>query len=659
MEHRPKPHPAIAFAKAQVLSQVPQLRSFARSTRLSRRCSRHRSCTSRRTRRYPRGIEHATAALLGPGSARSTPVPQAAPPPGLPDRRIRRNRCRDRRTPRRTFHRRQRTRGSTGTQASQADTGRCRFRSSRHRRDRPRRLLHRNRCRARHRARQAGATAHEDTSRQVAPSSQAPSLTAWQTPDHHRRECHRSRCRARHRPPQPPTGRRKRALPIGTRRFPVDIHRGRSRSPAAFGVVLVDRCHSRCPCRRKPRLDARRPADDHAHPRSVSPVCTRPHLPQATPDSITVVNDAVAIVVEPVAELGSPAARSGADEVARLTLECPRNAHPHIAATKPPSLGVVLVGLAVAVVVAPVADLVHRHDAARADEHAAEAQLLAAIAVSLGAPAGGPTIRIAFIRGAVTVVVETVAYLGRGFDGADADKPSRFALVGSQSTLAGLASATLPASRVVLVGCPVAIVVEAVAELVPRTFAALAHDHAAAAVVDTRFALPTPELQASPPSDRRRRSLTAVVVEPTHVSSTATTPPTQTSLPRVQTGPRRLFQRCPAPVAATRVASSTCPSQSLSSPSQSSTVGPRALTDENPAQRSAACSPSTGSPVPQSPPARSFGRSSRHSRRRVRCTLLRRSPTECMHTSSWNRRGRNGRARAANADAGFASRGSV
>ncbi len=176
----------------------------------------------------------------------------------------------------------------------------------------------------------------------------------------------------------------------------------------------------------------------------------------------------VAVVVDAVAELRLPVARRrvAGGAVARLVAD-PRAlalARPH-----PDDAGVAqvverLVGLPVAVVVQPVADLSRRLDVLHAAERPARAgeRPRPAQALELGL-AGGPALGVLLVGVPVAVVVLAVAGLGlrgRDRDAAELAAAAHHPPLGARPELLGVAA---PLVRGVLVRLPVAVLVEAVA----------------------------------------------------------------------------------------------------------------------------------------------------------------------------------------------------
>src|SRR5262249_28787406 len=203
-----------------------------------------------------------------------------------------------------------------------------------------------------------------------------------------------------------------------------------------------------------------------------------------------VVDDAVAVVVEAVAHLGRPARAAGADEAELAhARQRPRRAHARAHVARRAGAGHVVVDLPVAVVVEPVADLGGRVDLAAALRRPLDAHDLALLALA-GAdrPARRAHVDRIVVDEPVAVVVEPVALLVGGRRAAPAHEHAVDARLGARTALAHVRAARLAHADRHVVDHPVAVVVEPVAHLGAGVDGAHAHRHAHATGQDAELA---------------------------------------------------------------------------------------------------------------------------------------------------------------------------
>src|SRR5690606_13371028 len=183
-------------------------------------------------------------------------------------------------------------------------------------------------------------------------------------------------------------------------------------------------------------------------------------------DGDPVIDHAVAVVVEAVADLHRRSHRAFAGERSAQAPRCAGRALAHVAPAGVAALGVALVDGAVAIVVEAVASLGRGPRLADAGERPVDARERTEPALSSRRRAARrPAARIALVDDRVAVVVERVAHLGSGSDAARAGQRAADAPGGAESTLALVGPAARPSAGVPLVDARIAVVVTRVAHL--------------------------------------------------------------------------------------------------------------------------------------------------------------------------------------------------
>lgn len=186
-----------------------------------------------------------------------------------------------------------------------------------------------------------------------------------------------------------------------------------------------------------------------------------------------VIDDAVAIVVEPVAKLGARTDRTFTLKRSRGAACDSSHAFAGIVAARHSRFRIALVDASVAIIVESVAELAARIARAHADMGPRDTlhgprSTLAHHAWATGSASSG----VAFIDAAVAVIVQCITHLGAGAHAAGTHQRPRHALERAHSAFPDVAPARSSAPGVSLVRSRIAIVIDAITDLGRRSDAA-------------------------------------------------------------------------------------------------------------------------------------------------------------------------------------------